>query len=166
VIEPPEIVETNAQAAAVIRVTTPRDRIQEVMEPAIHEVIDAVSEQGVGPAGPVFAHYLSMPTDEFDFEVGVPVSGPVRPTGRMVPGQLPAATVARTVYRGPYEGLHEAWREFGERAERELGERLQAEGLRPGATLWERYVSGPESSPDPGAWRTALNRPLVRAEGS
>jgi effector-binding domain-containing protein len=165
-IEPPEIVEADAQAAAVIHVTTPRDQIQAVMPPAIHEVIDAVSDQGVGPAGPVFAHHLSMPTDEFDFEVGVPVSGPVAPTGRVRPGQLPAATVVRTVYKGPYEGLPEAWREFGERAERELGDRLKAEGLRPGRTLWERYVAGPESSPDPSAWRTELNRPLVRDEGS
>lgn len=164
-IEPPEIVEANAQEAAVIHVTTPRDRIQEVMGPAIHEVIDAVSDQGVGPAGPVFAHHLSMPTDEFDIEVGVPVSAPVTPTGRVRLGQLPAATVVRTVYQGPYEGLPEAWREFGERAERELGQRIQAEGLRPGTTLWERYVAGPESSPDPSAWRTELNRPLVRDEG-
>jgi len=165
-IEPPRIVEADAQAAAVIHVTTPRDRIQEVMGPAIHEVIDAVSDQGVGPAGPVFAHHLSMPTGKFDFEVGVPVTGPVTPTGRVKPGQLPAATAVQTVYQGPHEGLHEAWREFGERAERELGDRLRAEGLRPGDTLWERYVAGPETSPDPGSWRTELNRPLVREEAT
>ena len=27
--------------------------------------------------------------------------------------------------------------------------------------LWECYTSGPESSPDPGKWRTELNRPLT-----
>ena len=96
----------------------------------------------------------------------IPVPVPVAAAGRVRAGELPTTRVARTIYRGPYEGLHEAWREFGERAERELGDRLQAEGLRPGSTLWERYVAGPESSPDPTDWRTELNRPLVRAEGS
>ena len=28
--------------------------------------------------------------------------------------------------------------------------------------LWECYVAGPESNPDPATWRTELNRPLTR----
>jgi len=28
--------------------------------------------------------------------------------------------------------------------------------------LWEVYVAGPESGPDPATWRTELNRPLSR----
>jgi len=27
--------------------------------------------------------------------------------------------------------------------------------------LWERYLTGPESNPDPATWRTELNRPLL-----
>ena len=34
--------------------------------------------------------------------------------------------------------------------------------LRVPVEVWERYVAGPESSPDPTAWRTELNRPLTR----
>jgi effector-binding domain-containing protein len=60
--------------------------------------------------------------------------------------------VARTVYHGDYEGLHGAWGEF---------EAWIAEsGHTSAADLWERYVVGPESSPDPANWRTELNRPL------
>jgi len=70
------------------------------------------------------------------------------------PGQLPAATIARTVYHGPYEGLGAAWGEFGTW--------IKAEGLAPRADLWECYVAGPESSPDPSKWRTELHRPLIR----
>ena len=72
----------------------------------------------------------------------------------MKPGQLPAATIARTVYHGPYEGLGAAWGEFGTW--------IKAEGLAPRADLWECYVAGPESSPDPSKWRTELHRPLIR----
>ena len=160
-IETPEIITTEAQPAAVIHVTVLRNRIREVMGPAIEEVIGAVSDQGIGPRGPVFAHHLRLSAEEFDFEVGVPVDGSVTPVGRVKSGELPAATVARTVYRGPYEGLHAAWREFGERMRSGLGDGLEAEGLRPGPTLWERYVVGPETSPDPADWRTELNQPLV-----
>ena len=62
-------------------------------------------------------------------------------------------TVARAVYHGPYEGLAAAWAEFCAWVE--------AGGHTPAEDLWERYVVGPESSPDPAVWRTELNRPLV-----
>jgi effector-binding domain-containing protein len=94
-----------------------------------------------------------MDPDTFDFEIGVPVTGPVSPAGRVKPGQLPATTVARTVYHGAYEGLAAAWGEFGAW--------IVANGHTPAPNLWECYAAGPESSPDPASWRTELNRPLI-----
>jgi effector-binding domain-containing protein len=61
--------------------------------------------------------------------------------------------VARTVYHGPYEGLGDAWGEFMEW--------IEANGHTPAPDLWECYTAGPESNPDPAAWRTELNRPLI-----
>jgi uncharacterized protein YndB with AHSA1/START domain/effector-binding domain-containing protein len=153
ILDEPRIVSTDAQPAAVIRLTIPRSDIQKVMGPAIGEVMAALGAQGVSPAGPVFAHHLSMDPGMFDFEVGVPVAGRVSPAGRVKPGELPAARVARTVYRGPYEGLGQAWGDFDKW--------IKGEGLKPAPDLWERYVKGPESGPDPATWRTELNRPLV-----
>jgi heme/copper-type cytochrome/quinol oxidase subunit 2 len=49
---------------------------------------------------------------------------------------------------------------LGSAAWREFGEWITAEGHEPAANLWEFYVAGPESSPDPSTWRTELNRPL------
>jgi hypothetical protein len=37
-----------------------------------------------------------------------------------------------------------------------------AEGHASGPDLWECYATGPDSDPDPAAWRTELNRPLTR----
>ncbi|MCC7018353.1 MAG: GyrI-like domain-containing protein [Ardenticatenales bacterium] len=152
-IDPPHITQTTAQPAAVIRFTIPRAEIQDVMGPGITEVIAAAVSQGIGPAGPVYSHHFRMDADTFDFEVGVPVTAPVTPTGRVTAGALPAAKVARTVYHGGYEGIGEAWGAFGAW--------LEAEGLAPAPNLWECYVAGPESSPDPANWRTELNWPLV-----
>jgi effector-binding domain-containing protein len=151
-LDKPEIVRTESRPAAVIRLTIPRSEIQTAMGPAIKEVIAAVAAQGIRPAGPVFSHHFRMDPATFDFEVGVPVAAPVSAVGRVKPGQLPAARVARAVYRGPYDGLGGAWSE--------LGRWIVAEGHSPAANLWECYVAGPESGPDPAAWSTELNRPL------
>lgn len=122
------------------------------MGPSIGELMGVIAAQGLQPAGPIYSHHLAMDPATFDFEVGVPVSSPVAPTGRVKPGQLPAARIARTVYHGGYEGLGAAWGEFGAW--------LTANGHSPAPNLWECYVTGPESGPDPANWRTELNRPL------
>lgn len=153
-LDKPQIAQTTAQAAATIRLTVPRAEIRNVMGPGYSELMAAVAAQGLVPAGPWYTYHLRMDPDVFDFEIGVPVPSPVTPIGRVQAGELPAATVARTVYHGPYEGLGSAWGEFEAW--------LASEGHTPGPQLWERYVAGPESDPDPANWRTELNRPLVR----
>lgn len=152
-IDTPEITQTPAQQTAIIHLTIPRAEIQHVMGPGIGELLAAVAAQGLAPAGPLFSHHLKMDPDTFDFELGVPVTAPVAVTGRVQPGHLPAARVARTVYHGPYEGLGAAWGEFCAW--------IAAAGHTPAPDLWECYVAGPESSPDPATWRTELNRPLI-----
>ena len=153
VIDEPQIIQSEARHTAIIRFTIPRNEIRNVMGPGIGEVMATVTAQGVGPAGPVYSHHLKMDPAIFDFEVGVPVNSPVAEAGRVKPGQLPATKVAKTIYHGPYEGLGAAWGEFSAW--------IEANGLTPAADLWECYVSGPESSPDPTEWKTELNRPLI-----
>jgi effector-binding domain-containing protein len=153
-LDKPRIVQTGAQLTATIRLTIPREEIRSVMGPGIAELMAAVAGQGMVPAGPVFSHHLRMDPGIFDFEIGVPVTAAVSAAGRVTASQLPAATVARTVYHGPYEGLGSAWGEFNAW--------ITAEGHSPAPDLWECYVAGPESNPDPANWRTELNRPLTR----
>jgi effector-binding domain-containing protein len=152
-LDKPFLMVTQAQAAAVIHINIPRDQIQEVMGPAIMEVISAVSAQGIGPAGPVFAHHFGMTPGIFNFEVGVPVSGAVQPVGRVIASVVPAATVMRTVYTGPYEGLGDAWEDFQDL--------VTAEGRTLGPNLWESYLQGPETGGDPSTYRTELNQVIT-----
>jgi effector-binding domain-containing protein len=153
VLDTLQVMESADQLTACIAVVVPRNEIQTVMGPTIREVYAVLAEQGIAPAGPWFTHHRRRPTDTFDFDVCVPVSSPVAPAGRVKPGRLPAARVARAVYSGPYEGLAAAWGEFCAW--------IEANGHTPREDLWERYIVGPESSPDPAAWRTELNRPLA-----
>jgi effector-binding domain-containing protein len=152
-IATPQIIKTNVQEAAVIRLTIPRSEMMKVFGPAVGELMAALATQGIEPVGAVFAHHLKMSPDIFDFELGVRVSVPAKATGRVKPGQLPAVKVARTVYSGPYEGLPSAWGEFDKW--------MRANGHEQAQNLWEVYSVGPQSSPDPANWRTELNRPLA-----
>lgn len=153
-IDEPKITRTEAQTAAVIRLTIERSEIQTLMGPAMGEVLAVVAAQGLAPTGPMFSHHFRMDPKVFDFEVGVPVSKGVKSAGRVKSGKLPGGEVARTVYRGPYEGLGAAWQEFGTW--------IATQKLVPANDLWECYIAGPESGPDPKKWKTELNRPLKR----
>jgi effector-binding domain-containing protein len=153
VIDPPRIIETAEQPLALLHLTVPRNQIQTVMGPGLAEVTAALAAQGVEPSGPWFTHHLKMDPEVFDFEICLPVAAAVAASGRVRPGLWPAMKLGRTVYHGPFQGLGAAWGEFDAW--------VVAQGLTPASDLWERYLQGPESSPDPASWRTELNRPLV-----
>jgi len=152
-IDPPQILQTAEQRAAVIRFTIPREQIATVMGPGIGELMATLATQFIMPVGPFFSHHLRMDPMVFDFELGVPIAGSVTAAGRVQPGSLPGGKVARTVHRGAYDGLGAAWVEFESWIARS--------GLMPCPDLWESYVAGPETGPDPTLWRTELNRPLL-----
>lgn len=151
-LDTPKIVTTQAQPTAVIRLTIPRAAMRDTMGAAIGELMSTVAGQGAGPVGPMYSYHFRMNPEMFDFEVGVPVSKPIVAAGRVEAGELPAARVAQTVYRGPYEGLGDAWCEFTDW--------LEQNGHDVREDLWERYVAGPESGPDPAQWATELNKPI------
>jgi effector-binding domain-containing protein len=152
-IEEPTIIRTDAQKAAIIHLTSPRNKIQEEMGPSHTELMSTLKAQGISPAGPWFSHHLRMDPAVFDFEIGIPVSQEVTPSGRVKPGHLPATKVARTTYRGGYEGLGSAWGEFNVW--------LEANGHAAAGDLWEVYTAGPETGNDASLFRTELNRPVL-----
>lgn len=147
---------TEPLSGAIIHITIPRDQIQQVMGTAIHEVIAAAQAQGVGPAGPVFAHHFGMTPGIFNFDVGVPTSREIEPVGRVKPGGLPGTSVVRTVYTGPYEGLGQAWGDFQDRVE--------GQGWPLGPSLWECYLEGPETGRDASTYRTELKQTVLPKE--
>jgi effector-binding domain-containing protein len=157
-LDAPQIIRTASQPTAIIHLNVPWAKMREVMGPGLAELQAAVAAQGIEATGPWFNHHLRMPTDSFDFEISLPVAAQITPVGRVKPSELSAATVARTIYHGPYDGLAKAWSEFGAW--------IQANGHETAQDFWECYLSGPEASADPAAWRTELNRPLTRVKQS
>lgn len=152
-IDTPSIVDLPRQSIAFIPLTVPRGKIREVMGPGLGELNATLSQQGITPTGPWFTHHLRMDPEVFDFEICMPVAEQFAASGRVQRGERPALTVAQTIYHGPYEGLGAAWGEFGAW--------IAAEGLATTEDLWECYLAGPESGPDPSGWRTQFIKPLI-----
>jgi effector-binding domain-containing protein len=153
-IDTPHILEVGAQPIAMIHLTVPASDMQKVMGPAITELFSTLQAQGIKPVGPWLTYHLRMQPGVFDFQVAVPVTQSVVPTGRVANGELPAATVARTIYHGPYEGLPEAWPK--------LDAWLTAQGHQRAGWLWETYLVDPSKETEPAKWQTELSRPLLK----
>ncbi|HEX5421870.1 MAG TPA: GyrI-like domain-containing protein [Gammaproteobacteria bacterium] len=149
-IEDPRLTALEATPIAFIRLTVPREDMPKVFGPAVGELISAADRL---VNGPVFAHHLSMDSKTFDFELGVPVSAPVAPSGRVEAGERPTTGVAQTIYHGPYDGLPAAWEEFHAW--------VKQSGRRWASDIWECYLVHPDSEPDPAKWETQLNRPIL-----
>ena len=152
-IDAPEITETREQATAVIRLRIPREEIKDVMGPGFAELMGTLAAQNITPTGPAFSHHFRIEPGYFDFELGVPVSAPVTPVGRVLASRIPRVATARTIHRGPYEGLADAWEEFDSW--------IFSQGHVTAPDLWEHYLVGPESESDPSDWQTMLEHPLA-----
>ena len=151
-LETPELIDVPQQHTAVIRLNIPCEECPQHFGPAVGELFAELERQGIAPAGPLFDHHFSAPDTHFDFEIGVPVSQPVAPNGRVIPSERPAFRAVKAVLVGGYENLPEAWPEFMQW--------IDDQGLQTATDFWQLFVKGPDSDPDPASYRTELIRAL------
>ncbi len=152
-LTPPEIIELAAQPTAVIRLTIPRGDMMKRFDPTVQEVLAALKAQGVTPAGPVFVHYLSLPTEIFDFELGFPTVRAIAAAGNVYPALQPAQKIIRTVYTGPFAGMPSAWGVFQQH--------ILAKKYRYAQAFREAYLNDPNLVSDPTQYQTELTRILL-----
>ncbi|MGD8214537.1 GyrI-like domain-containing protein [Aestuariimicrobium sp. Y1814] len=151
-LENPAIITADPQHTAVVRGTVPMDRIREFYDKAFPAAYEAAAAQGIGVQG-AFGHYLSMPAETVDLEVGFVTDAVVAAAGEVVPGELPGGELAHASYVGAYDGLGGAWQElFGW---------ISEQGRQVGPSMWEVYVTDPTPETDPATLRTDLFWPLV-----
>jgi effector-binding domain-containing protein len=102
-----ELVTTAERATAVVRCATTWDAFPSLWRELLDDVYAFLATSGVRQEGHNVMLYLD---DVPNVEVGVEVSGPFPPAGRVVPSVLPAGEAAMTVHRGPYDRLDDAHR--------------------------------------------------------
>ena len=156
-IETPQVIQTGLKVIAFVPLCVTWNEMRVTMGPGLTELREAIAAQGIAATGPWFTHHLRRPTDTLDCEICLPVAAAVRPVGRVRTGTLPGGAVARTVHHGDYAGLGAAWSEFAAW--------IAANGHQTRPDFWECYVTGPPASLNPADWRTALNWPLIEANG-
>ena len=148
-ITPPEVITTKEIITATIPLMIPCQDMGKYMDPAIQEVIQAITGQGSSIAGPMFSYHHRRPSDTFDFEIGFPVAKAIKEEGRVVNGKLPAVQVVCTVYQGPYDNLGQAWGA--------LQQWVREQKLPETGRFWESYLNNPDEVKDPKEYRTELN---------
>ncbi len=128
------VVELSPQPVAIVRGTEPAAGIGAFLGTAFGTVMEAITAQGVAPAGPPFARY-EMAGDRFEIAAGFPVSAPVVAHGDVEPAELPGGVAAQTTHVGSYEAVCagytaiEGW--------------LARTGRRPAGAPWEQYLDEP-----------------------
>ena len=146
--------ELHEQPTAVLRETVPMNQLRQFFDRAYSSVMAAVQQQHVQLAGPPFAMYRGMPTDVVDVEAGFPLAAPYPGgDGGVTAGTLPAGRALEAMHVGPYESLPDTYNA--------VMARMQADGLTPGNTMWEYYLSDPAAEPDPAAWKTLIVWPVA-----
>jgi effector-binding domain-containing protein len=148
----PELHDVESQSTAVIPGVVPLAELADFYDGSFQELGAVLAEQGITPVGAAFGVYHGPPSDTVDLEVGFPVAGPIRPSGRVEGRELPAGRVARTVHAGSFDRLGEAWGR--------LAAWIDAHDLQAGRVFWEVYLTEPSPDMDPADLRTELNWPV------
>ena len=137
-----------ARPTAVVAQTTTWTEFPKLWGKLLGEVYEFVRprpELATGDGAEVWQNVMLYKDQTPEVEVGVLVSAPFRPEGRVVLSALPAGEVATATHRGDYAKLgvtHEAVREYAATHGRELA-----------GPCWEIYGHAP---PDPSEAETEV----------
>jgi len=144
----------DARPVASIRVVIPADKVSQNLSVLLPEVMGAIGEQGVAPAGPPFSRYhrIDPAKNEIDLEAGIPVRTPFESKGRVQAGQLPGGRVARTWHVGSY---HELPRSYAR-----LETWMKSQSVTARGPFWEIYWTDPGIELDPRRWHTQILWPV------
>lgn len=148
-ITPPELITTKEIITAVIPLVISGRDMPRYMDPAIQEVIKAITGQGIKITGPMFSYHHRRPSDTFDFEIGFPVAKVIKEDGRVINSKLPTVKVVRSVYQGPYEDMAQAWGA--------VQQWVRQNGHGETGRFWESYMNNPDEVQDPKEYCTELN---------
>nr|WP_304999643.1 GyrI-like domain-containing protein [Cryobacterium sp. TMT4-10] len=149
---PHERVELEPRTLVGVHETIKMTPMSEFMGRAFGTAAAELGKQGAFPAGPPISMYHGMPTDTVDVTAGFPVAHPVTPTPLVVVETLPGGPAIEAIHTGSYDTLTQT---YGELSTWLLEQKLD---LAP--DMWEEYLVGPDTEPDPAKWQTRIVFPL------
>jgi len=147
-----------AAGAVGIRQTVDRADVLPWWQGALGELHATVQAQGLpatGPSGGLYASELFQ-HDRGEATVFIPVAGPVRSIGRVVPVTIPAAELAVITHRGSLADIDLT---YGR-----LGAHVTTHAISVDGPLREYYLVDAHDTPDSARWQTELGWPIFRAD--
>jgi DNA-binding transcriptional MerR regulator len=121
---------------------------------ALGEILATLSAQGVvasGPPGGIYATEL-FSEERGDATLFLPMTGEVRPVGRVEPISVSGAELAVIIHNGSHDDLD---RSYGALATYVSEHAVAVDGL-----IREYYLVGPHDTDDESAWRTEVGWPI------
>jgi DNA-binding transcriptional MerR regulator len=149
-----------ATQAAAITSTVEVGDLPAWYEGAMGEIQGTLSAQGIvasGPPGGIYANEL-FTEERGDATLFFPVTGEVRPVGRVGPISVREAELAVIVHTGFHDDLD---RSYGALATYVSEHALAVDGL-----IREYYLVGPPDTDDESVWRTEICWPIFDTAGA
>jgi effector-binding domain-containing protein len=147
-----KLIDITEQHTATVRVTCKPDEISRTLAGILPEVMRYLGESGATVAGPPFSRYHSVEGGQIDLEAGLPVTQPIKGSGRIKASMLPGGRAATGDHIGEYHRLGET--------HGLLAPWLASKGEAAQGGPWEVYWTDPGVEPDPRKWRTQIVQPL------
>jgi effector-binding domain-containing protein len=130
------------------------------IEGVIMQLMHAVQEQKIAPAGPMIGVYYNSPEmvkpEELMWEMGFPVSAQVEVQAPLEKKEWKFTLVVSAVHKGPYEEI--------EKTVSKMFEWMQANKLMPAGPVLERFLNMPTPDTKPEDLRTEVWVPCQKVE--
>jgi uncharacterized protein (DUF302 family) len=152
-----DVTDTVPGSVFTLRRVIRSDQVGTDISAGLAELYAEVEAGGLHPAGPPTVTYLDplVPGEPMSVDVGVPVGpggGYPRPGEGAHVIARHSRPVARTVHHGGYAGIGDAYRA--------LDDWIFSHGYRSAGPPTETYLVGPDTAPDPAAYRTEVSIPV------
>jgi effector-binding domain-containing protein len=148
-----ERIELEPRTIVGVHEVIPLNAMIEFFDRAFTGAFAELTNHGASPVGPPIALYHGAPTDTVDVTAGFPVAQPWSQSSGIVAVSLPGGAAIETTHVGPYDTMTETYQQ--------LTEWMKAQKLIPAVDMWEEYLVGPDTEPDPAKWRTRIVYPLA-----
>lgn len=146
-----EVRNTNEQDTLVVRITTPVEKLPEVMGPSYGKILEYLGPKGIQPSGPPFVAYHNADMTALDVEIGFPVASRLEGSGDVKPGKIPGGRAAVIVHTGPYDTIRESYAA--------LSTFITEKGLEMEPFCYEVYLNDPRETP-PQELKTEIYFPI------
>jgi len=134
-IENYEVIQTPSQPALSIRTHTVYKGLPALIGASYMRIMQYMQELGTQPAGAPFVTYYNMDVQDWDVEIGFPLSAPLQGRDDIQAAVLQAGSAAACVYTGPYNEMAPTYEA--------LYSWIQEKGYHPTGVVREVYLNDP-----------------------